>query len=165
MNQIKLGKKVRVSDPCYGTEVWCAGTIDNVKEGIYNVEVEYSDEGMWGRRVKSISVIHKDFNWGTYSVETSDIEVGVDSGQCGIYDEEYYNKYHTVDGVDDVWYDDVCEATLSKAQFGIMSNKGVVSSSGFGDGCYNCYIIEDKTGQVVGISVVFIEDEEDKEDE
>ena len=32
MEQIRLGRKVRVSDPCYGTGVWCAGTIDNVKE-------------------------------------------------------------------------------------------------------------------------------------
>ena len=53
MEQIRLGRKVRVSDPCYGTGVWCAGTIDNVKEGLYNVAVEMSDEGMWGNRVNA----------------------------------------------------------------------------------------------------------------
>ena len=162
MNKIKLGKKVRVSDPCYGTDVWCAGVVDNVREGIYDVEVEHSDEGMWGTRVKSIAVFHSEFDWENFSVETTDFEVGVDSGQCGIYDEDYYCKYHNVDNADDVWYDDVCEATLSKDQYGIMSNKGVVSSSGFGDGSYTCIILK-QNEEVVGIVVVFIEDDKDDE--
>ena len=62
MEQIRLGRKVRVSDPCYGTETWCAGTLDNVREGLYNVEVEMSDKGMWGNRVKSLTVVHAGYN-------------------------------------------------------------------------------------------------------
>ena len=62
MKQIQLGKRVRVSDPCYGTDVWCCGVVDNVKEGTYNVDVEMSDEGMWGNRVKSLTAIHSDYN-------------------------------------------------------------------------------------------------------
>ena len=162
MKQIQLGKKVRVSDPCYGTKVWCAGTIDNVKEGLYNVEVEYSDEGDWGTRVKSILVFHSEFNWENFSIESTDFEVGVDSGQAGIYDEDYYNQYHTEDGCDDDWYDEVCKLTLSSEQFGTKDEKCIVSSSGFGDGGYTCLILK-QNEQVVGIAVVFITDEEDED--
>ena len=162
MKQIQLGKKVRVSDPCYGTDVWCAGTIDNVKEGIYNVEVEYSDEGMWGRRVKSLSVYHSEEDRFCFT-DCADFEVGVDSGQAGIYDEDYYNEYHTSKDVNDDWYDDVCSLTLTKEQFGTLS-KCAVSSSGFGDGGYNCYFATNKAGQVIAIQVVFIEEDDSEDD-
>lgn len=164
MEQIRLGKKVRVSDPCYGTEVWCAGTIDNVKEGLYNVEVELSDEGAWGSRVKSLTVVHNDYKGLLVFNESTRFEVGVDSGQAGIYDEDYYNKYHTVDDCDDDWYDDICNLTNPA---GTKDGKCAVSSSGFGDGCYICYISVDDNNQVVAISIVFIEeeDEDDYEDE
>lgn len=165
MEQIRLGKKVRVSDPCYGTEVWCAGTIDNVKEGLYNVKVEMSDNFMWGKRVKSLTVVHADYKGFLFFNESARFEVGVDSGQAGIYDEDYYNQYHTEDDCDDNWYDEVCKLTLSNEQFGTKDNKCVVSSSGFGDGCYICYISVDDDYQVVAISIVFIEDEEEDEED
>ena len=162
MEQIRLGRKVRVSDPCYGTETWCAGTIDNVKEGLYNVEVEMSDEGIWGSRVKSLTVVHADYKGFLFFNEIARFEVGVDSGQAGIYDEDYYNKYHTEDGCDDDWYDDICNLT---DPFGTKDDKCVVSSSGFGDGCYICYILVDDNHQVVAISIVFIDDEEEDEED
>ena len=161
MEQIRLGKKVRVSDPCYGTKVWCAGTIDNVKEGLYNVEVEMSDEGMWGKRVKSLTVVHADYKGFLLFNESAPFEVGVDSGQAGIYDEDYYNQYHTVDNCNDDWYDDICELTYPA---GTKDGKCVVSSSGFGDGCYTCELVEDNN-EVVAIRITFIEDEEYEDEE
>ena len=32
---ITLGQRVRVTDPCYDLDVWCTGTLDNVKAGVY----------------------------------------------------------------------------------------------------------------------------------
>ena len=162
MEQIRLGRKVRVSDPCYGTSVWCAGTIDNVKEGLYNVEVERSDEGMWGNRVKSLTVVHADYKGFLFFNESARFEVGVDSGQAGIYDEDYYNQYHTEQDVNDDWYDDICNLTNPA---GTKDGKCVVSSSGFGDGSYICELVVDG-GEVVAIRITFIEEEEyDEEDE
>lgn len=164
MEQIKLGKKVRVSDPCYGTKVWCAGTIDNVKEGLYNVDVELVDD-LWGSRhsrVKSLTVVHSDYKGPLFFNKIASFEVGVDSGQAGIYDEEYYNQYHSIDNCNDDWYEDICELTYP---VGTKDGKCVVSSSGYGDGCYICYMIVDNDNQVVAISIVFIEDEEDDEEE
>ena len=161
MEQIRLGKKVRVSDPCYGTEVWCAGTLDNVKEGLYNVEVEMSDEGTWGNRVKSLTVVHTDYKGLLFFNESTRFEVGVDSGQAGIYDEDYYNKYHTADDCDDDWYDDICNLTNPA---GTKDGKCVVSSSGYGDGCYICELVVEGS-EVVAIRITFIEDEEEYDED
>jgi hypothetical protein len=160
MKQIQLGKKVRVSDPCYGTGVWCSGVVDNVKEGTYIVDVHMSDEGMWGERVKSLTVIHSEFD-GHTTIEKANFTVGVDSGQAGIYDEDYYNQYHTGDDCDRDWYREVCDLTNP---FGTKDGKCVVSSSGFGDGGYDCYLLRDKNNEVVGFQIVFIQDDEEDED-
>lgn len=154
---IELGNKVRVSDPCYGTEVWCSGVLENVKEGAYNVEVMMSDEGMWGKRVKALAVIHTDYKGPLHFTERADFEVGVDSGQAGIYDEEYYNQYHTVDDCDEDWYDAVCDLT---DPYGTKDGKCVVSSSGFGDGGYDCFTIVEN-GEIVAIMILYIPDEDD----
>ncbi len=165
MKQIKLGKKVRVSDPCYGTDVWCAGTIDNVKEGIYNVEVEMLDEGMWGNRVKSLTVTHSEYKDIVCFTEEADFEVGVDSGQAGFYDEEYYQQYHTEEECNDDWYDAICNLTLSRAQYGTKDEKCVVSSSGYGDGGYTCYIARNDKHEVIALMIEFITDDNDDYEE
>ena len=110
---IKLGEKVMVSDPCYGLGTWCQGVLENVLPGNYECEVEYKDEGDWGIRVAAIEVVHEDC--GVYVFEPQDFEVGVDSGQAGIFDYDYYCRYHTDyndrEHVNDAWYDRVCKKT------------------------------------------------------
>ena len=83
-NQIRLGGEVIVSDPCYEIPTWCQEVIDNVRPGVYDTEVDISDEGDWGERIKSLTVTHEDFkgdnNWDQYSTS-----IGVDSGQeCSV---------------------------------------------------------------------------------
>jgi hypothetical protein len=111
---IKLGEKVMVSDPCYGLNTWCQGVLENVLPGNYECEVEYKDEGVWGIRVAAIEVVHEDD--GVCVFEAQDFEVGVDSGQAGIFDYDYYCQYHTDANdrkhVDDDWYDRMCDLTL-----------------------------------------------------
>jgi hypothetical protein len=113
---IRLGNKVMVSDPCYGLGTWCQGVLENVLPGNYECNVEYSDEGDWGERVSAIEVTHEDS--GIYRFEMADFEVGVDSGQAGIFDYEYYVQYHADQTVrphvDDAWYDKVCDLTYTR---------------------------------------------------
>ena len=156
---IQLGNKVRVSDPCYGNDVWCTGVLENVKEGRYNVDVLISDEGVWGNRVKALVVIHTEYKELIDFNEKAPFEVGVDSGQAGIYDENYYKQYHTETDCFDDWYDEICDLTLSTNLFGTKDDKCVVSRSGFGDGGYDCFICRNKESQIVGIKIVFIEEE------
>lgn len=114
---ITLGEKVMVSDPCYGLGTWCQGVLENVLPGKYDCNVEYSDEGDWGTRVSAIEVTHVDYDRCVFSEELEKFEVGVDSGQAGIFDYEYYAKYH-MDAterphVDDNWYDRVYDLTYT----------------------------------------------------
>lgn len=114
---IKLGSKVMVSDPCYGLNTWCQGVLDNVLPGEYECTVEHSDEGEWGIRVSAIEVTHEDYKGKFMEMSPEEFDVGVDSGQAGIFDYDYYCKYHTDtnerDYVDDDWYDRVCEITIT----------------------------------------------------
>ena len=41
-----------------------------------------------------------------------------------------------------------------------MNNAGVVSSSGYGDGEYEVYVGENEIGEIVSVSIIFIEQEE-----
>lgn len=163
---IKLNSKVMVSDPCYGLNTWCQGIVENVLPGTYDCFVEYSDEGDWGERVSTIEVRHAYYD-GPRDFYPEDFEVGVDSGQAGIFDYEYYEMYHTDRSykhyVNSGWYDKVCNITLARAQAGTINNLGFVSSSGYGDGGYTCWTARDSDGKVIAIRVEYITEDEDDE--
>lgn len=165
--EIKLGNKVMVSDPCYGLNTWCQGVLENVLPGTYDCEVEYSDEGDWGTRVAAIEVTHIDYD-GIIRFEPEYFEVGVDSGQAGIFDYDYYCEYHDdtdkYPHVNDDWYEMVCHITLSRAQSGTVEDYGLVSSSGYGDGGYTCYTARERNGYIIAIRIEFITDEYEDED-
>lgn len=166
--QIKLGNKVMVSDPCYGLNTWCQGELENVLPGTYDCKIEYSDECDLGIRAAAIEVTHQEYD-GVIRFEPEDFEVGMDSGQAGIFDYDYYCKYHKDfkkrDHVDDYWYDKVCKITLAKNQAGTTDDLGFVSSSGFGDGSYVCYTAKNKNGEIVAIRIEFITNEDDYEED
>lgn len=167
---IKLSQNVRVSDPCYDNNVWCKTNLTNVLAGNYNVFVEKSDEGDWGIRVKSLMVIHelflKEINdnaiWEMYC------EIGVDSGQAGIFCETSYRNDSIAESIEtskvfdlppesegDKWYGKMCDFTLSDEQFGFYET-GVVTSTGYGDGCYPLEVVKDKDGNIVGMKITYL---------
>lgn len=151
LGMVELSGKVVVSDPCYDRDVWCMITNLSVKPGRYKVSVIRSDEKEWGVRIASIVMFHEDYvdaklgKWK--SIEGT---VGVDSGQCGIYDDAVYPqaKDHSDN---EPFYDECCNITLGKKSAGILkSGKGVVSSSGYGDGSYELFAIS-KGGERVAL--------------
>lgn len=170
MKEFNLGSEVVVSDPCYTIPTWCQAIIPNVLPGKYIPEVEKSDEGQWGMRITNLRVIHEDFyeKPGLIDWEKHPAVIGVDSGQCGIFDKTYYrndnrsesyginlmwNKEWSETEGDD-WYQRMCTLTLSEEHCGSFLD-GVVSSSGYGDGAYTLWIgkIED---DIVAFDVVYI---------
>jgi hypothetical protein len=177
MNQIKLSENVMVSDPCYSLDTWCQSKLSNVLPGLYNVEVEKSDEGDWGTRVSGITILHESITDDGISLEWEDHSgVGVDSGQCGIFCMTSYRNDEIAEGITtpplekpfeipftdggDKWYDKMCNFTLGEEQFG-MYDTGVVSSSGIGDGMYPMEVMMDKE-KVVGIRITYLgESDED----
>lgn len=170
---IRLGEKVIVSDPCYGLNTWCQGVLENVLPGNYKCTVEFSDEGSWGKRVSAIAVCHEDYvdNLGVApEYDPEPFEVGVDSGQAGIFDYEYYAKYHSdlknSEHVDADWYEQVSRLTYGrKIGFcgNIIDKQGLVSSSGYGDGGYTCWTAKNPDGKIYSILIEFITEDDDEE--
>lgn len=171
MNQITLSENVMVSDPCYSSDTWCQTKLDNVLPGLYNVEVEKSDEGDWGVRVSGITILHESITDDDIFLEWEDhSECGVDSGQCGIfcmtgYRNDELSESITTPTLDkpfvipfreegDKWYAKMCHFTLHKDQFGSYDT-GVVSSSGLGDGLYPVEVMYDKE-KIVGIRIIYL---------
>lgn len=179
--EIKSGT-IRLSDPCYTKDTWCAGTV-KAKNGTWIGEVDHSDEGSWGKRVSRIRAYLKGTDLSVVQISDNfdamklDIDVGVDSGQAGIFDDAQYPDGERTGeyGDSSTFYGRVCELTIGETpdgthdpdhpQAGIIDDFGVVSSSGYGDGGYNAYALFDGD-EAIAIEIVFIGDEEfEDEDE
>jgi hypothetical protein len=188
MNEIKLGTfkvesgEVRISDPCYAKDTWCAGVLKNVKKGTWIAKARVFDEGSWGERIGYLIAVNEDYRFRFDDPrEDTAIDVGVDSGQAGIFDEKYYKddsvfadktdkdrKYKVAICPEDIWYSFNCDVTLFDPNAGVIPF-GCVSSSGYGDGIYNCSVIKEK-GEIVAIVIDYglenrEEDEEDEEED
>jgi len=177
MKTINLGSEVRVSDPCYGDDVWCKTRLTSVLPGEYRVDVQKSDEGSWGNRVSSLTVTHKDYIGKQLRYQEHG-DIGVDSGQAGIFCESSYRNDDVaetikngngirIDSIEDgdKWYEKMCRFTLSGEGFGAYES-GVVTSSGFGDGSYPLAVARDEDKNIVSMVITYIgeEDEEDEDD-
>lgn len=166
--QFKMGEMAIISDPCYKKVLnsdSCQLVIDTVP-GEWEARVELSDEGVWGTRV--VALIAYSLEYSDESDEDQDAgEVCVDSGQMSIVSLDAYEGSN--DGWDDpeTFYGDACALTLAEGAFGglLKGGRGVVSSSGYGDGGYRVALRYNATGAVVQITVFFIEDEDDEEEE
>jgi hypothetical protein len=171
MEQIKLGKKVVVSDPCYTIPTWCQAVIENVKPGVYHTTVRKHDAGDWGNRCSMVFAIHEDYVNSPHLINKWELEsssIGVDSGQCGIFSfESYRDDNHKFDFEPydfgpqfpadneggDLWYRHMCKHTLSDLQWGVYDS-GVVSTSGFGDGAYQLFVVK-KRNKIVAFAIDF----------
>lgn len=119
----------------------------------------------------------------THDFKPLDFDGGVDSGQFGFFDKDFYRNdesakdlpkadfgvnYDREEG--DQWYRACCKLTLGEEGYGVLPN-GAVSSSGYGDGSYEvrgAIDTRDSKLEYVAFEVIFIEertdDEEDEDD-
>lgn len=163
------GTKLMVTDPCYtrGTWSWCQGVVENVLPGKWRARADFQDNGQtggWGDRVAVLEAHHEGFlrSYIDRRWERCSFEVGVDSGQAGIFDESRYPQGETGDyGSKGSFYNDCCETTLGEHMFGSVQGMGVVSRSGYGDGGYVAHVARDDEGHVVAVKVTFIGGEDD----
>lgn len=192
---------VVVSDPCYDRGTWCSGKVDNVLNGSWSAITKQTPESLphkgdhrdWDEnRVAELIVYHNnypntdiDFTWSAM-----EFDVGVDSGQAGIFDDAHYqNAEDAINlGFKDTprgscspltaWYNLCCTTTCDSWEDRVdvpavsqASNIagvipfGVVSSSGYGDGGYICFIKRNSDGLVVAIAIQFIDFDYDEEQE
>ena len=145
------GRQLTVSDPCYGTDVWCMGEIDNVMPGKWRARALHTDDGA----VAALLVHHEAYDIAALEnseVNDADGDFGVDSAQFGFFDSA---KYPT-DGFPGDTYEVIWEMTRCEGGgFGIHNEIGAVAASGYGDGSYpvvtfNC------DDQTVGAMVIFV---------
>lgn len=161
--QVKSGK-LRVTDPCYGRGTWCAGVLENVKNGTWRADIYVTEHtGGWGARNAVLRVWHVDFLDRT-PWQRATFEVGVDSGQAGFFDDACFPD-DPGDYEPGTFYEKVCKLTLeTEEQAGIVEDFGVVSSSGYGDGGYTCLYSTAPDGQIVCAEIVFIREEEEDDE-
>lgn len=171
MKRIEIGTfevvtgKVVVSDPCYEIGTWCQGVLENVREGAWRCHVLRSDD-----RVAELILGHSSGQAVSKRWNKESFDVGVDSGQAGVFDAAHYRDDAATQGVsriaqevicrEEPWYSICCDRTLGNESGAGIIPFGVVSSSGYGDGSYRCYTRKDAAGCVVGIRIVFIADED-----
>ena len=182
MKKIFLSEEVMVSDPCYQVSTWCQHVLTNVLQGYYQPFCKIQDEGSWGERNAILLVVHENHQFDDLKWEmVEDATIGVDSGQAGIFSLPTYRnndhimtQEHPQDGTwtygemgtddGDKFYDLMCGLTINTKDGWGGYDSGVVSSSGYGDGSYDLYVAKNNDGKIVGISIVFLyEDEDDNE--
>lgn len=158
--------EVMVSDPCYNSDsLW--SKVFEVLSGNYNCFIDKKRYNSWGLRVRSMAILHSDFDVAFLNNNgIFEGGVAVDSGTMSICDCAYYDKYHINDDdqneLNDRWYEkNVCSWACRK-NYHIADKLGFISSSGFGDGMYDVFTYTNN-GVVVGVEVVFIDDNEDDE--
>jgi hypothetical protein len=174
--QFKLESgRLCVSDPCYKKGTWCAAWDLPAQDGLWNCYIERENHGIWQHdRIKEVVCFHseiKDF-YG-YNWKQLEFDIGVDSGQCGIFDFEKYPNEEDTGAYGDLesFYGKCCNLTLSDDGYGVLEN-GIVTSSGYGDGSYTMFALYDESEEkLIGVKVVFIDyenkfdsEEEDCED-
>jgi hypothetical protein len=175
--------KIVCSDPCYTTDTWCMGIVDNVANGTWVASVDKRDMDDWGERIAVLWIANKEqmaknpkIAWEVLAEEPFAFTGGVDSGQFGFFDfDDYRNDESAKDlkkyefGADydreegDKWYRACADLTLGSESWGVLP-KGVVSSSGFGDGSYEVFGYKDAYDKYVAFAVVFIEELGDEDE-
>jgi hypothetical protein len=207
---------IRVTDPCYTKDVWCSGIIDNVLVGDWFADTLIFPDSKtgWGDRIAEIFIWHKDYSFENIN-ELTEVNVGVDSGQAGFFDDSQYPDGETGEYGDlNTFYGKVCagtagqivtttvrtyddefieeyvnllkeenrfdekhqqivqhmkERTRTHQEYNYLgiSNVGfgVASHSGYGDGGYECYVKRNDDGQIVAAKIVFIDEDENEDDE
>ena len=164
LGTVDFGSKVYASDPCYTADTWCLVKLENVLPGEYRCYAVIEDTGSWGDRVSHLYAVHSDYILDRNQLEPVEGDVGVDSGQCGLYDADYFLQ--TRDNED--WYWAVCDVTGERSGYtgGVYQDKCVVSCSGYGDGGYELSVQRDDDGKIVAMDIdFFVEEDFEREKE
>lgn len=162
--------RINVTDPCYDTDVRCANFNLPAKDGTWLADADHNDEGRCSRLIAfhEHDFDHSDgANW-----ESLPNEVGVDSGQAGIFDVDHYNTGDEDfdDSILDAngkknFYTQCCNLTIEdRNPYGLdwgALEHGVVSSSGYGDGGYTAECTKDKDGLIVAVRITYLEEEDE----
>lgn len=155
--QIESGKIV-IGDPCYKRDTNLAFP---ALKGEWRSAVELTDGCVATLTAESVN--------HNFRNERKQVQCFVDSGQLGFFDFDIYHPEGSTDPMDfenpKSFYDHCCFQTLSDERFGIVLDKGVCSSSGWGDGQYVINYWVDADNAVTKIIATFIDEQDEDEEE
>ena len=155
LGSFKVADKIIVADPCYDYDHLGTVTLHNVLSGKYIATAEVEKN-----LVAALHISHSNFKNDILESENVGY-IAVDSGQAGFFDLDFYRKNEGGEVGDlNTFYGLACAITLSPKQAGVIKKRGVVSSSGFGDGRYDVFVSRDEVGKIVAASLFFIEEED-----
>jgi hypothetical protein len=163
LEPIEINGKVTISDPCYAPGTWCMAENIDVVPGIY---IPLVTVDRVSRRVTALEIVHyleyEDDNHTTDYSEPLSADIGVDSGQAGFYDSDYFVEHsiHVGKGTHDDWYGDICQlTTMAMADelygAGTLDASCVVSQSGWGDGGYTCWVSRNEENKIYALKLVY----------
>ena len=155
LGSFKVTDKIVVADPSYDYGKLGTLALDNVLTGKYIATAEVVNNS-----IAALYISHSNFKNDILESENVGY-IAVDSGQAGFFDLDFFRKNEGGEVGDlNSFYGLACAITLSPKQASVIKKRGVVSSSGFGDGCYNVYVSRDEVGKIVAASLFFFEEED-----
>ncbi|MHA2065115.1 MAG: hypothetical protein ACXABY_12130 [Candidatus Thorarchaeota archaeon] len=147
-----------VTDMCYDVGTWCAEWSIPTRNGFYDAFVMMDPEE---DRVAELWAVHRDADGPPlWRLEVQNEKIGVDGGNCGIYDSKVYENSWDDDGERSSELDDVLGTDGDWKQYNIYKDGGVVSMSGWGDGMYVLQVSKDENGDAEAFRIVYIEEED-----
>lgn len=175
IGELKVENEVLVTDPCYEKDIWCSARVSMPKANYLCYAEKYKG------RISSLYMIDENYEGSKILIDECKpiAECGVDSGQLGFFipdkyqkkiDKKEFNKftkrkfpysdwkrkYNKEDSDKDSFYRCCCNVTLSKSSAGVIKDVGCLSSSGYGDGCYNVYYTYNDKKEKIGLLVEFM---------
>ena len=180
IGKLEVNDTLLLTDPCYDKGTRCTEKVE-LPHGTYSCFSEEKD----GRVSQIFIVLDEDLDVSELRAGEANGELGVDSGQLGIFNiskyresvskevfedstkgdfpyEDWKRTYDENESDEAKFYKCCCNHTLSKQKCGVIEGVGFVSSSGYGDGCYQFRILAHPTqDRVVGLVVDFISDDEE----
>lgn len=157
-----FGPTIDITDPCYNKDVWCRINGLEIKEGDYNCIAWIDEEN---KRVAIAGIYLKNTRLPDAIQMKCIGDIGVDAGLAGFF----MNK---PDYTDNQW-SEFCDRTFKPDGRGNRKDawifdEGFFTSSGWGDGCYDVCVAENKKGEVYAVEILFYgqyKDEDEYEDE
>lgn len=159
LGTITVSDKVRVTDPCYKIDTWCAYTIEDMTPGSYTTKSYVVDHGTWGKRVAQLEISLEGVSDDISFEKVEEADISVDSGMAGFFDYYMFEKESSKGSFKNKWQS---IDYYKDRKFGrIIDSYGAVSSAGYGDGSYELYVAY-KDGKVIAAKIVFIGDNEEE---
>jgi hypothetical protein len=163
---------IHVTDPCYPHDVINKGTRLGKDSCFGRFDIP-AENGIWIARVTEKTFSHDEIGDATKLTEMVALHTvgglnvafhdrhhrqeffnAVDSGQMGVFDSSLFPRHESRD-VKRGFYKKCCMATSPKNRSGIIDGRGIVASSGWGDGSYRTIVTYGPNNRAVGVRLLF----------